>query len=170
MLEILSVCNTLTLQQIFKNTKNFSRKLECCFLVESTKIESTLFPYKTALSEVNVKTNRIGSTKWSYCNDRSFPIKYFNFSEKILFHFRNFPIKSWFDAPMSIFILFVCSGTLFEGAFFLWIPLTWLTNFAFSFWIKLTWIRELVNLARQKSPKEFWFLNTTVVFWLYKYF
>ena len=154
MLEILSVCNTLTLQQIFKNTKNFSRKLECCFLVESTKIESTTFPYKTALSKVNVKTNRIGSTKWSCCNDHSFPFKYFNFSEKILFHFRNFPIKSWFDAPMSIFILFVCSGTLFEGAFSLWIPLTWLRNFAFSFWIKLTWIRGIGEFCKAKKPKR----------------
>ena len=154
MLEILSVFNTLTLQQIFRKTKNFSKKLECCFLVESTKIESATFPYKTALSEANVKTNRIGSTKWSYSNDRSFPIKYFNFSEKILFHFKNFPIKSWFDVPMSIFILFVCSGTLFEGAFSLWIPLTWLTNFAFSFWIKLTWIRGIGEFCKAKKPKR----------------
>ena len=154
MLEILSVFNTLTLQQIFRKTKNFSKKLECCFFVESTKIESATFPYKTALSEANVKTNRIGSTKWSYSNDRSFPIKYFNFSEKILFHFKNFPIKSWFDVPMSIFILFVCSGTLFEGAFFLWIPLTWLTNFAFSFWIKLTWIRGIAEFCKAKKPKR----------------
>ena len=154
MLEILSVFNNLTLQQIFRKTKNFSKKLECCFLVESTKIESATFPYKTALSEANVKTNRIGSTKWSYSNDRSFPIKYFNFSEKILFHFKNVPIKSWFDAPMSIFILFVCSGTLFEGAFSLWIPLTWLTNFAFSFWIKLTWIRGIGEFCKAKKPKR----------------
>ena len=28
-------------------------------LVESTKIKSTSFPFKTALSEANVKTNRI---------------------------------------------------------------------------------------------------------------
>ena len=154
MLEILSVFNTSTLQQIFRKTKTFSKKLECCFLVESTKIESATFPYKTSLSEANVKTNRIGSTKWSYSNDRSFPIKYFNFSEKILFHFKNSPIKSWFDVPMSIFILFVCSGTLFEGAFSLWIPLTWLTNFAFSFWIKLTWIRGIGGFCKAKKPKR----------------
>ena len=152
--EVLSVFNTLTLQQIFRKTKNFSKKLECCFLVESTKIESATFPYKTALSEANVKTNRIGSTKWSYSNDRSFPIKYFNFSEKILFHFKNFPIKSWFDVPMSIFILFVCSGTLFEGAFSLWIPLAWLANFVFSFWIKLTWIRGIGEFCKAKKPKR----------------
>ena len=154
MLEILSVFNTSTLQQSFRKTKTFSKKLECCFLVESTKIESATFPYKTALSEANVKTNRIGSTKWSYSNDRSFPIKYINFSEKILFHFKNSPIKSWFDVPMSIFILFVCSGTLFEGAFSLWIPLTWLTNFAFSFWIKLTWIRGIGGFCKAKKPKR----------------
>ena len=154
MLGISSVFNTLTLQQIFRKTKNFSKKLEHCFFVESTKIESATFPYKTALSEDNVKTNRIGSTKWSYSNDRSFPIKYFNFSDKILFHFKNFPIKNWFDVPMSIFIPFVCSGTLFEGAFSLWIPLTWLTNFEFSFWIKLTWIRRIAEFCKAKRPKR----------------
>ena len=42
-----------------KNTNPF-QKLEYGFLVESTKIESTIFPYKTALSEANVKINRIG--------------------------------------------------------------------------------------------------------------
>ena len=31
--------------------------------VESTEIENTTLPYKTVLSEVNVNTSRIGSTK-----------------------------------------------------------------------------------------------------------
>ena len=30
------------------------------------KIENATFPYKIAWSEVNVKTNRMGSTKWNY--------------------------------------------------------------------------------------------------------
>ena len=41
------------------------------------KIENATFPYKTALSEASVKTNRMGST-----------YKYFIFS-KILFQFKN---------------------------------------------------------------------------------
>ena len=32
------------------------------FLAESTKIENPSFPYKTAISEVNVKTNRMVTT------------------------------------------------------------------------------------------------------------
>ena len=52
--------------------KNFLKKLEHCFLVESTKIESALFPYKTAISEATVKTNRMVSIKWTYHNERSF--------------------------------------------------------------------------------------------------
>ena len=44
----------------------FFKKLEYCFLVESTKIENATFPYKTALSEANVKTSRMGNTKWTY--------------------------------------------------------------------------------------------------------
>ena len=39
--------------------------MEYCFLVESTKSENVTLPYKpykTALSEVNVKTNKMWST------------------------------------------------------------------------------------------------------------
>ena len=41
--------------------KTFFKKLEYCFLVERTKIEKESFPYKTAISEANVKTNRVVS-------------------------------------------------------------------------------------------------------------
>ena len=40
------------------------KKLEYCFLVETAKIKNT-FPFKTALSEANVKTNRMATTKWT---------------------------------------------------------------------------------------------------------
>ena len=43
--------------------KTFFEKLEDCFSVESTTIESATFPYKTVLSKANFKTNRI-STTW----------------------------------------------------------------------------------------------------------
>ena len=36
--------------------------------MESSKIKNAIFPYKTALSEGNVKTNRIRSTKWTTKN------------------------------------------------------------------------------------------------------
>ena len=52
--EILNVFNTLTLKQIFWKTKTFFKKLEYCFLVESTRTESASFQYKTARSEANV--------------------------------------------------------------------------------------------------------------------
>ena len=39
--------------------KTFIKKLETCLLVEKTKTESALFPYKTAVSKANLKTNRI---------------------------------------------------------------------------------------------------------------
>ena len=64
-LEILNVFNTLTLKQIFWKIKTFSKKLEYRFLVQSTKIESAIFPHKTSLSEVSVKTNSIGSAQWN---------------------------------------------------------------------------------------------------------
>ena len=47
------------------------------FWAESTKIESTSFSYKIAISEANVKTNRMVSTKWTYHKERSFVSNYF---------------------------------------------------------------------------------------------
>ena len=71
--EILNVLNTLALQQIFWKTKTFFKKLEYQFFAGSTKTENQSFPYKTAISEANVKTNRMVSTKWAYHKERSFP-------------------------------------------------------------------------------------------------
>ena len=85
--EILNVFNTLTLKQIFWKTKTLFKKLEYHFLLESTKIESTSFPYKTAISEANVKINRMLATKWTYRKERSFASNYFMFL-KICFSLR----------------------------------------------------------------------------------
>ena len=61
----------------FWKTKTF-KKLYYRFLIESTKIENASFPYKTAISEANVKTNRIVSTSWTYQKkDWSFTSDYF---------------------------------------------------------------------------------------------
>ena len=120
-LEILNVFNTLTLKQVFRKTQTLFKKLEYCFLVESTKIENATFSLKTALTEANVKTNRIRRTKWTYRKERSFASNYFIFA-KILFRF-----KSWLNVPttqMSIFIVFERVGVWFEGTFSQWIFLT----------------------------------------------
>ena len=47
-LEVLNFFNTLTLNQIFWKTKTFYKKLEHCFLAESTKNDNITFPYKTS--------------------------------------------------------------------------------------------------------------------------
>ena len=86
--KVSNVFNTLTLKQIFWKTKTFFKKLEYRFLVESTKIENASFPYKTAISEANVKTNRMVTTKWVYHRERSFVSNYFIFL-KVLFQFKN---------------------------------------------------------------------------------
>ena len=49
------------------------------FLVEHTKIEKRSFPYKTAISEANVKTNRVVTTKSAYRREGSFASNYFIF-------------------------------------------------------------------------------------------
>ena len=85
----LNAFNTLTLKPIFSKTITFFKKLEYRFLVESTNIENATFPYKAALSEANVKTNGMGSTKRIYHKERSFANNCLIFS-KILIQFKNF--------------------------------------------------------------------------------
>ena len=87
-MKILNGFNTLTLKQVFWEKKAFFKKLEYCFLVEDTKTENASISYKTVISEANVKTNRMVSTKWIYKKERSFASNYFIFS-KILFQFKN---------------------------------------------------------------------------------
>ena len=62
--------------------------MEYRFVVESTEIEKAPFPYKTAISEANVKTNRMLTTKWAYHREQSFASNYFIYL-KILFQFKN---------------------------------------------------------------------------------
>ena len=77
--KVSKVFNTLTLKRIFWKTKTFFKKLEHNLLVEPTKIEKTPFPFKTALSEANVKTNRMATTKWTYHKEWSFASNYLFF-------------------------------------------------------------------------------------------
>ena len=85
LVEISNVFKTLTLKQNFGKTKTFRKNLEDHFLLESNKIENATYLYKTALSEANVKTNRMGGIKWTYRKERSYATSYFIFL-KILFH------------------------------------------------------------------------------------
>ena len=79
-MEILNVLNTLTLKQIFWKTKPFFEKLERRF--------RSFFFQKTAISEVNVETNRMATKKWTYHKEWSFAGNYFIFF-KILLQFKN---------------------------------------------------------------------------------
>ena len=63
------------------DNQTFFKKLGYRFLVETTKIENTSFPFKTALSESNVKTNSTATTKWTYHKECSFASKYFFFGK-----------------------------------------------------------------------------------------
>ena len=72
----------------FLEDENFFKKIGVLFLVERTKIEKGSFPYKTVISEANVKTNRMVTTKWAYHRERSFASNYFIFL-KVLFQFKN---------------------------------------------------------------------------------
>ena len=69
------VFNVLTLKQVFEKQKPFE-KLDCSFLVESKNIESATFSCKTDLSKANLKTSRMGGTKWTYHKEYSFVTNY----------------------------------------------------------------------------------------------
>ena len=121
---MLNVFSTLTLKQIFWKTKTFFRKLEYCFLVEGSKIENASFPYKTEISEANVKTNKMVTTKWTCHKEWSFASNYFIFL-KILFQFKNLLLLYHLshelicctNDPNPLFVLFVNAGVLFDCAF-----------------------------------------------------
>ena len=114
-----------TFKQILWKTQVLFKKLECRFLVESTKTERAIFPYKNALSEATVKTNNMGSTKWTYYSN------YFSFL-KICFSLRtSYKGLIWCnDHPnVHIHIFWKCwsfiLGCFFPGLFplkktFLW--------------------------------------------------
>ena len=82
-LAILNAFSTLTFNKIFFRPQTFVKKLEYDFLLESSKNENATFPYKTARSVANVRTNRLGSNK-----EGSFASNYFIFL-KTLFQFKN---------------------------------------------------------------------------------
>ena len=151
-LKILNFFNGLTLKQLFCKTKTFFKKLGYCFSFESTKFENASFPCKTGISEGNVNTNKMVTTKWTYRKERSFASNYFIiiiiiFFLEILFQ------QSWFVVPttkMTIFVLFVSAGVSFDGAFSSWVSLIASVYFSICF-IYLN-ILLVVGVSYQRVP------------------
>ena len=83
--KILNVSNTLILKQIFRISKTLFKKTDLCFTIKNAKIENVVLWYKTAPLEANVKTNGMGSAKWTYHKDWSFASIFL----KVLFQFKN---------------------------------------------------------------------------------
>ena len=123
-LEILNFFNTWTLKQTFWKTQTLVKKLEYRFLVESTKIENGKFPCKTALSEANVKTNRMVSTKWTYHKERSFSSN-FLFFQNFIFSLRTSHKELiWCTNHPNIHIyIFRKRWSCIWGCFSLWVSL-----------------------------------------------
>ena len=69
--------------------KTFFKKLEYHFSVESAKIENASFPYKTAISEANVKTNRMVSQNGPVTKNGVLPVTTLFFL-RFCFSFRAF--------------------------------------------------------------------------------
>ena len=109
--EVSDVFNTLTLEQIFWKTKTFFKKLEYRFFVESSEIENTSFSFKTALSETNVQTNRMTTTKRPITNSGVLPVATL-FFWKIFSSFRTSSKESiWCTSNPNVqFVFFVIAG------------------------------------------------------------
>ena len=106
----------LSLKEIFWETQNLFKKLEYTFLVESTKIENATFPYKTALSEANVKTNKIESKNCTYITTNGFLPVTTLFFRKFCFSLRtSYKELVWCTSHPNIHIH--TFGVLFEGDF-----------------------------------------------------
>ena len=67
-----------------ENEKLFSKNGSIFFQLKILRLKTHSFPYKAALSEANVKTNRMMSTKWTYHKEWIFASNYF------IFFFENF--------------------------------------------------------------------------------
>ena len=107
-----NVFNTLTLKHSFLGNENLFQKTGVPFLVETTEIENTSFPFKTALSETNVKANRMATKKWTYHKEWIFSSNYFIFLD-FFFSVLEPLKKSEFDVPATqvfLFAFFVSSG------------------------------------------------------------
>ena len=64
--------------------KTFFQKSGVAFLVETTKIGKASFSFETALSEANVKTNRMATKKWTYHKEWRFASNYVIFFGKLV--------------------------------------------------------------------------------------
>ena len=148
-LEILNSFNTVPLNQVFSEKwKHFSKN---CFVVESTNIENSSLPYKPALLKANVRTNRMGSTKWVCHKDRSFASRCFILFYFIyLFIYFNF-VSVWepltksylmYQLSKSPYSYFIASDRVsLEDAFSLWWSLFsrgLCTKFLFK-WFFMNW-------------------------------
>ena len=68
----------MTISESFKRFQYFNFETNFLenenLLVEFAKIENTLFPFKAALSEANVKTNRMATTNGSITKSGVLPV------------------------------------------------------------------------------------------------
>ena len=85
--KILNVLNSLSWNRFSGKRKTFFKKLGYRFLIESTKIENSSFAYETAISEANVKINKMVLQNRPIAKNGVLPVTTLFFL-KILFHFK----------------------------------------------------------------------------------
>ena len=101
----------------FLKNRNFFLKTGVISLSSKSKIEKATFPGKASLSEANVATNRMVSTKRTYHKERSFASSYLIFLKK------NFSLRTSYKEFISctnyrnIHTDTFCKQLSFEGVF-----------------------------------------------------
>ena len=94
----------------FLETKTFFKKLEYGFLVESTKIENASFPSKIGISEANVNTHKMVTTKWTFTKSGvSAVTTTVTIFLKILFQFKNllYRVDLLYQQPKCPYLYFL---------------------------------------------------------------
>ena len=129
--------------------------MEYRFFVKSTMIGNAIFSCKTAPSEDNVNTNRMGSTRWNYHKERNVASNYFSFS-KILFQFNKLIWKVDLMHQLSKCLysyFFESVGVLFEVAFSLWVSLNLDREFTFLIFCDITFHIFAARFVIQSVPQ-----------------
>ena len=113
--------STLFLSKILRRQLS---QFTCYLLISSTKIENTTFLCKTALSEANVRTNRMGVQNGLFTKKGDLPVTTL-FLWKFCAGLRtSYKELIWcISNPKPRFILFAITGVLFEDGFSLWVSL-----------------------------------------------
>ena len=149
--------NTLTLIQIFSKTKTFFEKLEYHFLVETTKIENTSFPFKLLCQTPMLRQIEWRLQNWPTTNSGVLPVTALFFWEICFSFSTSCKELIWCTNDPNVHIrIFRKSWSLIFGCFF---PVS-ILKFTYFYIVKI-WTLKIGVLLKKISKKPFTAIKTT---------